>query len=111
MHLKVTPLLASLAVIIFTIVSCKKSEPYERNAELIGYDPRMCPTPCCGGLQITIDNVPGPGGAQFFLVYEMPKDFTLGDNPKFPIPVKIDYNNDTTHCGKNYVDITRIEKR
>jgi len=111
MNQRVTLLLVSLAVTIFTIVSCKKNKPYDSNAELIGYDARMCPSPCCGGLQITIDNVSYPNGTHFFLVYEMPKDFILGDNPKFPITVKIDYKTDTTHCGGNYVDITRIERK
>ena len=101
----------SLIVAIFTMVSCRKEAPYESNAELIGYDPKMCPTPCCGGLQITIDNTTNPDGTHFFLVYKLPNDFVLGNNPKFPVAVKIDYTIDSTHCGSGYVDISRIAKR
>jgi|ERR1017187_3224179 len=108
MNQRIALIVMSLAAAIVTIASCSKQRPYDSNAELIGYDPRLCPSPCCGGLQITIDNITYPPGAQFFLVYKLPSGFSLGNNPKFPIGVKIDYTIDSTHCGKNYVDISRI---
>jgi hypothetical protein len=100
--------------LVFTfhfLISCKKEASYQSNAELIGYDPRLCPSPCCGGLQITIDNLMPTDSAQFFLVYQLPNDFSLGANPNFPVSVKIDYKIDSTHCSKNYVDISRIAFR
>jgi hypothetical protein len=103
---RIALILMSLAI---AITSCSKQTTYDSNAELIGYDPRLCPSPCCGGLQITINNITYPPGAQFFLVYKLPASFSLGSNPKFPIGVKIDYTIDSTHCGKDYVDISRIE--
>ncbi len=79
------------------------------NAEIIGFDMKMCP--CCGGIEITIDNVSNPNGRAYFLVDRLPADFNLGDNPKFPIAVKIDWKIDTTHCLGNYIDITKIARR
>jgi hypothetical protein len=71
----------------------------------------MCGNPCCGGFEITIDNVTYPNGAHFYYVYKIPKSFNVGSNPQFPIAVKIDYTIDKTDCGENYVDISGIVKR
>ena len=79
------------------------------NAEIIGYDHTMCP--CCGGMEITIDNVANPNGNTYFLASQIPSNFSLGDNPKFPIAVRIDWKLDTTHCFGNYVDISRIARQ
>lgn len=100
-----------ILVFLFSMVffGCKKGHSFESNATLIGYDMRECP--CCGGLEITIDNVKPPDGWSFFLVNELPPDFKLGDNPHFPIKVSIDYSIDTIHCFKNMVNISRIQRR
>lgn len=93
-----------------TIFSCKKEEQYMSNAEIIGLDAKTCP--CCGGIEITIDNVSNPNGGTYFLVSQLPSNFSLGDdNPKFPIAVKIDWKIDSNHCFGNYVDITKIARR
>ena len=102
-------LFVSLTVMILATLSCRKDEMYMSNAEITGWDLRMCP--CCGGTIITIDNVRSPNGNVYFLIEQLPSGFTLGNNPKFPIAVKIDWEIDTTHCFGNYINITRIEKR
>jgi len=79
------------------------------NAQIIGWDLRMCP--CCGGIEITIDNVPNPNGGSFFLTGHLPSNFNIGNNPKFPIAVKIDWNIDTAHCFGNYITISKISRR
>ena len=79
------------------------------NAEIIGYDARMCA--CCGGTEITIDNVQNPNGTSYFLIGKLPSNFTIPDNSKFPIAVKLDWIIDTAHCFGNYVDISRIARR
>ena len=79
------------------------------NAEITGFDYRMCP--CCGGTEIIIDNIPNPNGNSSFLIGSLPSNFTIGDNPKFPIPVKIDWEIDTLRCFGNYVNILRIVRR
>lgn len=87
--------------------SCKKEKPFQNNAELIGLDYSMCP--CCGGIKIVIDNVPNPNG-DYFLVDTLPTDFKLGNNPKFPLSVKVDWKIETK-CFGNYINISRIARR
>ena len=78
------------------------------DAEIIGWDMKMCP--CCGGLEITIDNIQ-PNGYSYFLVNQLPPNFSLGDHPQFPIAVKIDWKVDPLHCFGNHIDIIRIARR
>ncbi|HEY5407082.1 MAG TPA: hypothetical protein VIJ92_08340 [Ginsengibacter sp.] len=101
----------TLTILILTIFSCKKEKDgqYMNNAEIIGYDARMCV--CCGGTEITIDNIQNPNGNSYFLIGNLPSNFTIGDNEKFPIAVKLDWIIDTAHCFGNYIDITRIARR
>lgn len=98
-----------LAAFTFTIFSCKKELPYMSDAEIIGFDVKTCP--CCGGTEIVIDNVANPNGNPYFLIGSLPASFSLGENPRFPIPVKIDWKIDRLHCFGNYVDILRIARR
>jgi hypothetical protein len=102
-------LLISITAIVMLFLSCKKGETYIGNAKIIGLDVKMCA--CCGGTEIVIDNVANPTGNSYFLIGQLPANFNLGSNPKFPIAVKIDFKIDSTRCFGNYVDITRIERR
>ena len=104
-----TVLFAILTVMAFTILSCKKDEPYMSNAKIIGFDLKLCP--CCGGHEVTIDNFSNPNGYPYFLAEQLPAGFNLGDNPKFPIAVKIDWKTNTAQCFGNYIVITRIARR
>jgi hypothetical protein len=97
------------AFMFLVLVSCKKNFTHLSNAEIIGFDKRECI--CCGGLEITIESVTPPGGAQFFLVSEMPSSYKIGDNTTFPILVKIDYTIDTIACFGNFIKISRIANR
>jgi len=107
-QLKTLKLFITLTVIFLTLYSCSKDQQYMSNAEIIGYDSKMCP--CCGGIEITIDNVQNPNGNAYFLIGNLPSGF-IGDNPKFPIAVKIDWEVDAAHCFGNYINITRIARR
>ncbi|HYM95522.1 MAG TPA: hypothetical protein VET23_15390 [Chitinophagaceae bacterium] len=78
-----------LTVFILANISCKKNEQFMNNAEIIGLDVKMCPW--CGGMEITIDNVPIPNGNSYFLANHVPSNFIVGNNPQFPIAVKIDW--------------------
>ncbi|MBZ5856818.1 hypothetical protein [Flavihumibacter profundi] len=100
-----------LILAISAITSCKKEKPYQykNTAQIIGYDLRDCP--CCGGYQVTIDNVPNPNGNSFFLAGEFPSNFSLGTNPAFPVAVKMDWEVLTTTCFGNYIKISKIEKQ
>jgi hypothetical protein len=102
-------LLAILTIFILAISSCKKEEQYMSNAQIIGLDLRTCP--CCGGLEIVIDNTTNPNGNSYFLIDQLPSNFNIGNNPKFPIAVKIDWKIDTSICSGNYIDISRIARQ
>ena len=100
-----------LVLTILMVTSCKKVKPFMDNAKITGTDPRMCPSPCCGGYEITIDNVASPNDKTNYFVLQFPPDFKLGNNPIFPIKVKIDWKLDTLQCKGNYIDILRIALR
>jgi hypothetical protein len=102
-------LYVSLIILSLTILTCNKDEPFMSNAEIIGLDASMCV--CCGGTEITIDNIINPNGKKYFLTEKLPADFFLGVEPVFPIKVKIDWKIDTLHCSGNYIDITKIARR
>lgn len=104
-----TNFLAGLSLLTLLLLSCKKEETYMSNANIIGLDARMCA--CCGGTEIVIDDVANPNGNSYFLIGQLPAGFNLGNNPKFPIAVKIDFKIDSTHCFGNYINITRISRR
>jgi hypothetical protein len=98
-------------VAMSTFISCKKinEPPYMNNAEIIGYDLRLCV--CCGGYIVTIDNVSNPNGSAFFLVGQFPSNFVLDANPTYPVAIKLDWEVDTAKCYSNYIKILRIAKR
>ena len=98
-----------LAILILINFSCKKIPHYQSNGEIIGYDARMCV--CCGGTEITINNVQNPNGNDFFLIASKPSDFIIGSDENFPIAVTLDWKIDSAHCFGNYIDITRIARR
>lgn len=106
--------LAMAIILIFmsiTLPSCKKEcqKEYMNNATIIGYDLRLCV--CCGGYQITIENVPNPSGSSFFLAPQFPPEFVLDQNPAYPIPIKINWEIDKERCNGNFIKILSITKR
>lgn len=108
--MKQSPLIITALLIFMTLFTtgCKKDDTYMNNAVIIGEDMRLCV--CCGGLVIKIENVQNPA-IGFFLAGQLPPGFNLGDNPKYPIPVKIDWKIDSVRCYGNYILISRIARR
>jgi len=117
-----TSVLFAISVIItLSIVSCKKEKQYMNNAEINGIDNslRPCrlddPCDCPGGFFIHIDNVPDPHGncifCNRFKASQFPVGFNLGNNPQFPIAIKIDWKYDSLLCDSSRIDITRIARR
>lgn len=100
-----------ILLLFTTALSCKKQSEcqYMNNAEIIGYDYRACV--CCGGYQVKIDSVPNPNGNPFFLATEFPPGFSVGDNPTYPIAIKLDWLINTSGCYGNYIKILRIARR
>ena len=84
---------------------CRKEESnnYESIGIITGQDPRMCPSPCCGGWFIKIDS----------LTYEFD---SLPDNSNinlaketFPLVVKLDWQLfNTIGCPNKRITIQRI---
>lgn len=110
------------AIITLPVLSCKKEgEQYTNNAEIIMIDNslRPCrlddPCDCPGGFLIHIDSVPAPHGncifCTSFKAMQFPAGFNLGDNPQFPIAIKIDWKYDTLLCDSSRIDIIRIARR
>ena len=105
------------------ILSCKKEkgEQYMNNAEIKGIDNslRPCrlddPCNCPGGFLIHIDNIADPHGncslCNSFKAMQLPAGFNLGNNPQFPVKIKIDWKYDTLICDSTRIHITRIERR
>ena len=116
-------LFAFSVIMTLTILSCKKEkeEQYMNNAAIDGIDNSLRPCwlddlcDCPGGFFIQIDGVPNPNGncifCKRFKAGQLPKGFNLGNNPQFPIAVKIDWKLDSLHCDSSRIDITRIARR
>lgn len=91
------------------------------NAEIVGIDNslRPCsvnaPCDCPGGYFIHIDNVPDPNGnctfCKSFKALQLPKSFTLGANPQFPVSIKMDWRYDSLLCDSSRIVITRMARR
>jgi hypothetical protein len=121
MRLLTSILFAISIIIIISIVSCKKEKQYMNNAEITGIDNslRPClinyPCDCPGGYFIHIDNVPDPNGSctfcKSFKAMKLPNGFTLGNNPQFPIAIKMDWKYDSLLCDSSRIVITNIALR
>jgi len=119
----ITILITISVISILSIVSCKKDsgKQYMNTAEITGIDNslRAClvsaPCDCPGGFFIHIDNVPDPNGncigCKSFKAMQLPKDFDLGNNPRFPVAVKIDWRYDSLLCDSSRIVITGIARR
>ncbi|MBS1524822.1 MAG: hypothetical protein JST19_04175 [Bacteroidetes bacterium] len=95
---------------VMIMASCKKSEvsPYESQGTLIGYDMRMCPM--CGGLEITIKNDTTKNPRPYYLTGSPLPGLNLGQNPKFPINVTLNWSRDTSTLGEyGYITVTKIK--
>ena len=106
------------AILILTILSCKKEHQYMNTAEItvdnrtnpcFANDPCSCP----GGFFVFIDNFPNPCINFRHKALTLPSDFIIKSNlisPQLPISVKIDWKFDTVVCN-DVIDIIRIARR
>jgi hypothetical protein len=93
--------------LVFILVSCQKDKPddYQSTGSITGPDYRMCPSPCCGGWFINIDN----------LLYEfdsLPSNSNIIlEKETFPLAVKLDWQLlNTIECPNKRITILRIAK-
>lgn len=69
---------------------------------IIGRDPRLCPSPCCGGWDISIDN-------QFYTFSDLPANSGIDlEKEKFPLKVKLNWYVDSV-CA-NHIEIRKISR-
>ena len=93
------------------VAACKKGtvKPGPANATLIGYDQRMCPSPLCGGMLVTLKNDTAKNPPSFYHIDATLEQLGLGANIKFPINVNLSYRPDTGILATyHYIVITHI---
>lgn len=98
-------ILLIICLIVFGACCCRKENghDYESIGIITGQDPRMCPSPCCGGWFIKIDS----------LTYEFD---SLPDNSNidlaketFPLVVKLDWQlSNIDGCPNKMITVQRI---
>ena len=94
------------------LFACKKSgeAPYQSSGVLIGYDPRACPTPLCGGLEITIKNDTAKNPPAFYQINASLQQLGISENTKFPINVLLNWKRDTgIFAGSNFILVSKIQ--
>lgn len=100
----------SVFIVFLTVAfwACKNDPPehvFEAEGQITGADARACV--CCGGwFLMTSDTT--------FLFDQLPAGSAIDlNNAVFPIPVKFDYEADTTACGiwLNKIILTEIEQQ
>jgi len=93
------------------VIGCKKTNEslYQSQGVITGYDPRMCPSPLCGGLLITIKNDTSKNPPPFYHINSILPQLGISDNTAFPINVNFKYKPDTGLLAKyNYIIVTQI---
>ena len=94
------------------VAGCAKTNetPYKTQGQILGYDLRACPTPGCGGLEITIKNDTTKNPPSFYLVNSTLQQLGISETTKLPVNVSFNYKPDTGIFAKyNYIIITQIK--
>lgn len=82
---------------------CRKANTYMTNAEVTGYDNRMCA--CCGGIWIKLDN-----DNSTYDLSNTAASMGITDSTTFPLLLRVNWVHDTLYCGR-YIRITSFEYR
>ena len=92
-------------------LSCKKhTEPIHSNAVLLGYDLRLCPSPACGGLLVTIKNDTAKIPPPYYHINSTLTKLGIDEHTQFPINVRLDYKPDTgIFATYHYILVTHID--
>jgi hypothetical protein len=94
------------------ITGCKKSNetPYQSIGVITGYDARMCPSPMCGGLLITLKNDTAKNPPPFYHINSSLSQLGINESTKFPINVNFNYKRDTgVFVPYNYIIVSQIK--
>jgi hypothetical protein len=104
-------LLITLSIFLL-LTGCKKGSvnPYHSAGVITGYDLRLCPSPMCGGLLITIKNDTAKNALAYYDIDSTLAQLGISESTKFPINVSLDYKPDTGVYGSyGYIIVTHIK--
>jgi len=90
---------------LLCIAACEDdTNPYESEGIITGFDPRLCPSPCCGGFFIEIEGTS-------YLAGELPSDNLDITSETLPLPVYLDWEiiEDNFDCGIERIFVSAIE--
>jgi hypothetical protein len=91
--------------------ACKKTNdgPYMSQGVILGYDLRECPSPLCGGLEITIKSDTAKNPPPFYHINSTLQQLGISESTKFPINVNLNYKPDTgIFKTYHYIVVTQI---
>ena len=97
-------IISFVTVMLAVVVSCSAQDSLKSSGVITGYDLRECM--CCGGYFIEIDSTK-------YRFDQLPDstDFTIPNNPEFPINVSLDWHPDSSACLGDEIIVTAIKKR
>jgi len=99
--------LLCVCFIVFGLITCREDKSYEYMSAgtITGPDLRMCPSPCCSGWYIVIDDT-----TYEFDTLPAASNINL-DKETFPLKVKLDWQIlNTINCPNARISIQRIAK-
>lgn len=104
---------AFVILLIFSIgfFACKKSNilPFKNEGTIIGYDARLCASPMCGGLLISIKNDTTSNPPVYYHINSTLQQLGINESTTFPINVSFNYKPDTgIYDTYHYIVITQI---
>jgi len=92
-------------LLILCVAACEDdANPYESEGIITGVDPRLCPSPCCGGFFIEIENIT-------YLAGGLPSDNLDITSMTLPLPVYLDWEiiDDNFDCWEERILVNAIE--
>jgi hypothetical protein len=99
--------------LVSMLVACKKgnnNKPSQYDGIITGYDLRLCPSPICGGLLITLKNDTAKNPPPYYHIAATLEQLGIDPHTKFPIYVDLTYKPDTgIYHTYNYIIVTHIE--
>jgi hypothetical protein len=100
-------------LVVMAFWGCKKgtdSEEYQSQGVITGYDMRMCASPYCGGLFITIKNDTTKNAPQAYLAGTTLTALKISESTPFPINVSLNWKHDYSLQGvKDHIVVTKIK--
>ncbi len=98
-----------LACLFLTsFLSCKKENTLT-TATILGYDRRLCPSPCCGGFFVNL-STKSIWSEETYLSDTDLSVYGITEKSAFPISVAIEYKIDSLVSCSKHISITKLTK-